>query len=290
MIPQAAPVFALRDNFEAKRLASLYLFTLADGTFRQFTDHDASIEYGGLVYTPRGGFTPTARRFQDGLRPASVDFNGPITASGVTADDLRAGLYREAQVIEAVVDWRYPFAGPYVSHYWWVEQVTYDAEKFALELAGPERFMRRRVGATISRNCARKLGDTRCAVNLAGFTTTGVIAEGTDDGDKRLVLVATSGSIGAFSDEYFTGGTVECTAGANAGLSREVRSYRADDRRFSLQVPFPFDIAAGDTFDVTAGCDKTFTTCSTKFTNSANYGGFRFMPGSDRVLQTPRRR
>lgn len=285
----AAPSVAMRDLYQTRRMASLWLIERTDGVILTFTDHDTALVVLGLTYTPAGSWATSARRFQDGLRSASVDFKGPITADGITSQDLRAGLYRDAQITEAVVDWRYPWAGSMIVHRWWVDQVTYDSEKWAWELTGPERFLRRPVGLTLARNCSRRLGDTICAVNLASFTISAGSVLGTDDGDKRLVILGDPATFGAFSDEYFTGGSVTVTSGANAGFTREVRSYRAVDRRLSLQAPFPYDLAAGDTFDAVAGCDKTYATCVAKFSNGVRFGGFNYMPGADRVLQTPNR-
>ena len=37
----------------------------------------------------------------------------------------------------------------------------------------------------------------------------------------------------------------------------------------------------GDTFTVTAGCDKRFATCRSKFDNQLNFRGFPHLPGND---------
>ncbi len=39
----------------------------------------------------------------------------------------------------------------------------------------------------------------------------------------------------------------------------------------------------GDTFTVTAGCDKSLATCRDRFNNVANLRGFPFIPGNDAV-------
>ena len=49
----------------------------------------------------------------------------------------------------------------------------------------------------------------------------------------------------------------------------------------------PEPIAAGDTFDVTAGCDKQFSTCHDKFANVVNFRGFPHIPGNDFVISYP---
>ena len=44
----------------------------------------------------------------------------------------------------------------------------------------------------------------------------------------------------------------------------------------------------GDTFTVTAGCDKQFATCQAKFANAVNFRGFPHMPGNDFVTAVAR--
>ena len=43
----------------------------------------------------------------------------------------------------------------------------------------------------------------------------------------------------------------------------------------------PEQIEAGDTFVVTAGCDKRFDTCRARFNNAVNFRGFPHIPGND---------
>jgi uncharacterized phage protein (TIGR02218 family) len=51
----------------------------------------------------------------------------------------------------------------------------------------------------------------------------------------------------------------------------------------------PVDIASGDAFVVTAGCDKRFATCRQKFANGDNFRGFPHMPGNDFALNVARK-
>ena len=51
-----------------------------------------------------------------------------------------------------------------------------------------------------------------------------------------------------------------------------------------LWQPMHFDIASGDGFAVTAGCDKLFATCVAKFSNGDNFRGFPHIPGNDFAL------
>jgi len=44
-------------------------------------------------------------------------------------------------------------------------------------------------------------------------------------------------------------------------------------------------IAANDTFDIFAGCDKRFETCQAKFANAVNFRGFPHIPGQDTIIR-----
>jgi uncharacterized phage protein (TIGR02218 family) len=44
----------------------------------------------------------------------------------------------------------------------------------------------------------------------------------------------------------------------------------------------------GQTFTITAGCDKRVATCRSKFSNVANFRGFPHMPGNDFLTSVSR--
>jgi uncharacterized phage protein (TIGR02218 family) len=83
---------------------------------------------------------------------------------------------------------------------------------------------------------------------------------------------------------YFSSGEVEWLTGANAGRRMEIKEF--SNKQFTLVLPMPNNIAAGDTFNAIAGCDKTFNTCFSKFSNAVNFRGEPYVPGMDKMLQT----
>ena len=84
---------------------------------------------------------------------------------------------------------------------------------------------------------------------------------------------------------FFAGGKLTFTYGTNSGLAREVKSYTSSEGQFTMQQVFPFAVAAGDAYDVTAGCEKRrITDCRSKFDNVYNHRGFDLLPGMDKVM------
>lgn len=90
------------------------------------------------------------------------------------------------------------------------------------------------------------------------------------------------------ADDFFNQGVVTWLTGDNAGFESEVQRHQENDGKLTLFEKTPFDIVAGDTFDITVGCDRVGDTCINKFDNLSNFRGFRFSPGTDKIIKTPR--
>ncbi|MBN9054551.1 MAG: phage BR0599 family protein, partial [Rhizobiales bacterium] len=117
----------------------------------------------------------------------------------------------------------------------------------------------------------------RCGMNLMAYKAVATVTAVRDD-----MHVEASGLSG-FADRFFRYGVLSFTSGAAKGLSADVDDHRrlegADE--LTLWLPMAAEIAVGDTLEVTAGCDKRFSTCKVKFGNGLNFQGFPHIPGSD---------
>ena len=98
----------------------------------------------------------------------------------------------------------------------------------------------------------------------------------------------TASGLDAFADGWFTAGKLTFTGGANAGLAHGGEDPPQERGvTFTLWQAMAQPIAAGDTFTVTAGCDKRFATCRDRFANAVNFRGFPHIPGNDFVVRYP---
>ncbi len=92
-----------------------------------------------------------------------------------------------------------------------------------------------------------------------------------------------------FPNDWFNGGAAHFESGVNAGRGMEVRDFTegAGTQVVELFSDMPFDIEVGDKLRIFAGCDKTETTCITKFANPKNTVAEWFVPGEDTLGQYP---
>lgn len=282
----AAGPTALTEN-KTHRFCTCWKITRTDATILYFTDHDHAIVFGGQTYTPVGGFRASARRKQSGLAQQNMEVVGILTSGAITHADLRGGRYREAEVWEYLVDWMYPWAGALMSSRYWIAELRFTGEEWEARVEGVSRWLRPPIGKLYSRSCWHTLGDTACTIDLelGAWKETGTVSDVTTAGfDKRRVFEMND--LAKASDLY-NYGFITWTSGNNNGLIGEIKDWTLGTFKMELQEPMPYDLAVADTAVVRAGCDKLAATCKTKFSNLVNHGGFPFIPGNDRMLQTP---
>lgn len=295
------PVRALSGR-RTHALAALWKITRTDGTVFRFTTATATVQFddgsGVADYAPRGAWRQSAVRREQGLADMECDSEGVVSDAAITYADLEAGLFREAEVREHLVDPRFPWGGAYYSFRYWIEDVEFDGREWRATLVGATSWFSAEVGQTESRTCGADLFDDRCKVLKSAETWFEIpgcrVKAGSQDVDepRRVFAIVFSDipNTGPEEDEY-KHGRIIWTTGANAGVVSEVKEYAhtatASQRDVELCLPTPYDIADLDEFTIESGCDRLRSTCVRKFDNLANHRGKPFMPGTEAILQTP---
>lgn len=71
-------------------------------------------------------------------------------------------------------------------------------------------------------------------------------------------------------------GTIAFTSGANTGVDATIKTV--SNGALILAYPLPNAPATGDTFVAAYGCDRTMSTCQSRFNNLSQFRGFPFVP------------
>lgn len=126
--------------------------------------------------------------------------------------------------------------------------------------------------------CRHALFDSGCNasgnMNAAAFAKNGVVGAGSTQSTIIGVKLAAPPS-NPGSGTYALGRIV-MTSGLNSGFSRTITNWDLANT-LSLLNPLPFAVAAGDTFTVYPGCNKTLVACAA-FANQFSFGGAPFVP------------
>ncbi len=276
---------ALQDKLDGgvTTLCRCWLITRNDGVTQGFTDHDADIVIDGVTCRAGSGLDASEATQNFGTAVDTSEFSGALADDSLNEDDLAAGRYDGAAVALWLVDWSEPalrvrFAQGTLG------EVKREGLAFTAELRGLSQVLAADTGRLFATACSADLGDTRCKIDLGNTAFFG-------SGTVTAVIAASSitvSGLDAFDDGWFTAGKLTFTGGANDGLSVEVKTHvNGGTVTLDLWQAMPQAIAEGDTFTVTAGCDKRFATCRDKFANVVNYRGFPHIPGNDFIVSYP---
>jgi uncharacterized phage protein (TIGR02218 family) len=266
---------------EATTLCRCWKLTRRDATVLGFTDHDRDIVFGGVTHEAASGLGSGQMEQSLGMAIDTQEVAGALSSDRITAEDLRAERYDAATIEVWIVNWLEPEERA-LDRVLTLGEIVEEDGKFRAELRALAADMDETRGRRISRSCDADLGDARCTVDLddPAYRADGTVISVLSD------LVIRADGLDGFDVNWFRGGRLSFTSGADAGTSIEIAEHMSDDSGALLHLwkPLPQPVEAGDTFEIRAGCDKVFATCKAKFANAENFRGFPHIPGNDFAL------
>ena len=258
-------------------LCRCWSLTRRDGVVLGFTDHDANLVFEGVTFATATGLEAAETAAELGFAIGGGEVSGALAAIGLNEADLARGLYDDARVAVWLVNWVDPDQRLLLET-GFIGEIRRGDGAFTAEVRGLAKAFDEERGRLYMRSCSADLGDARCGLSIlpseAAVTAT----------DSRLGLTAVA--LAAVPDGHFTGGRLVFTSGANTGFTTEVMRHGANGGTASFQLwqAPPARIEAGDTFQVSPGCDKSFATCRGRFGNGVNFRGFPHIPGNDFII------
>ncbi len=275
MIPLPAAMQADLDG-GATQHAWCWRVTRRDGAVFGFTDHDMPILFDGVEHDPQTGFSPGEARRALGADASELSLFGLIDDSRLVPAEIDSGLWDGAEVRVFRVDWRDPgrrvqtFRGE-------IAAVARRGAAFEADVAGLSARLNRRIGRSLGRACDALLGDVRCGKDISAPPYT---VEATVIGADALSLTVDAPDA-PMQAGWFAAGLLG-GAGADHVIQDDHPAGSVRQLFFAGDIPA---LAPGAKAVLTAGCDKSFTSCLKKFSNQSNFRGFPHMPGDDLLLR-----
>jgi uncharacterized phage protein (TIGR02218 family) len=263
-------------QIEATSLCFCWKVTRKDGAVSGFTDHDETLIFDSVSFEPETGFNASASESALGLAISSMDIEGALSSAGINEAELSAGLYDGAEVATYLVNWQDISARARL-RISTISKVELSGNVFKAELKSRMHELDKVSGRTIRRHCGADLGDSKCKVGIAAHTHLGTVSAISTAADFSADI------LGVFASRWFDHGKLTWTSGANTGQECVVSLHENTgiDQRIVLWRAPSAPIVIGDAFQITAGCDKSFSTCKAKFANPLNFQGFPHLPGND---------
>lgn len=252
-------------------LATCWKATLTNGTVVAATSFDRDIVFGGVTYQAAQGYSASDIESSAELNPDNLEIQGVLASPAITDDDIHSGLWDYAAIEVFEVNYADLTQGRNLLRAGTLGEVRGGRSKFVAEMRGLLQAYTRNVVRLVTNDCTADLGDARCRVDLAAITVTGVV--GTVTGNRTINDAARTEAA-----DWFTGGKLTFTSGANTGRSMEVK--RSAPGQIELAHAMYDAIAPGDTYSVYAGCTKRHAEdCIAKHNNGVNFRGFPHLPG-----------
>ncbi|MFB2551017.1 DUF2163 domain-containing protein [Ensifer soli] len=263
---------------EATTVCHCWRVICADGVVLGFTEHDGDLVFAGTTYRAASGFLASDSEQGTGLGAEAGEVTGGFSSAAILEADVVAGRYDGARVETYLVNWQAP--GQHVRlRVEEIGEVVRAGDRFRAELRRQTHRLDQLQGRVYGRRCDAAFGDARCRVDAedAAYRREGAVVAVLSE-----TLLRVSG-LSASPDGFFRLGEMHVLTGENAGARISIENHVRGEGgvTLSLWLPPPLPLVAGDTFAVTAGCDKSFATCGEKFGNRLNFQGFPHMPGMD---------
>ena len=269
----------------ATTLCSCWLIERTDGEVLGFTDHDRTLVFDGVEYSPAGGLEGTEVAAKLGPQVDTSEVQGILHSSAISEQDIELGRYRSATVKSYRVNWA-DVAMRELLRVDTIGEIVREDGLYRAELRSPQQAMNVPRGRYYQSLCDVRVGDAKCGIDVghALYSATASVSHVA----SRFCIEVTG--LGGFASDWFTHGRLEWTSGARAKLHDDIQTHSLTDSGVSLCFIEPVGdwVKAEDTFIVRAGCDRRFSTCRDKFSNGVNFQGFPHIPGNDFVLSYPR--
>ncbi|EUB95244.1 hypothetical protein PMI07_003022 [Rhizobium sp. CF080] len=258
---------------EATTTCHAWRVTRRDGIVLGFTEHDRDLTFDGTIFLAASGFSASEAEAATGLSVSADEVAGGFSSAAIRERDLATGRYDGARVELFLVNWAAPDQHILLNMRE-IGEVSRAGAQFRAELRSLAHRLSQPQGRVYSRRCDASLGDARCGVNLDLWRGEGAVLA-VEDASR----IAVSG-LGGFDSGFFRQGVL--TFSGRVSVDVEAHARKADgSAELTFWLPLEVQVAAGDTFTVTAGCDKSFATCRARFANHLNFRGFPHVPGAD---------
>lgn len=273
-----SPALAEHLDGDATTMCHCWRVTRRDGRVLGFTEHDHDLRFDGTDFWAASGFQAADSEAASGLSVEAGEVAGGFSSVAISEADVIAGRYDGAKVEVFQVNWQAPDQR-ILLRVQEIGDVVRAGGAFRAELRGLTHRLDQVQGRIYGRRCDAVLGDGRCKVNLSHLAYRGSGTVAAVLGEARIRVTGVDAAVAG----HYRYGMFRFVGGANAGHACDIEDHRKDDDgvTFSLWLPPPLPLAAGDPFTVTAGCDKSFATCGGRFANRLNFQGFPHMPGTD---------
>lgn len=284
----AGALTALLNSGQPLNKADLYEIQLASGDVLRWTSAEVALSAAGQLWQLGPGIERSQCKWVVGVEVDSLtlslftDAARPVAVVGIPLlAFINAGGFAGATVTLYRAFWGVGGSAPVGLLLWFRGKVSevpeLDRDHAQLVVKSALEQLNVKVPRQVYQaQCLATVYDTDCGAVRNSFTSLGAATGPTTNGRTQLPTNVTQPA------GFFDLGTLQFISGANAGVSRSIKSHGAGGA-IALLSPLPGPVLAGDSFYITPGCDGRLSTCTTRFNNRARFKGQPHIPQPETV-------
>ena len=269
-------LIALLNNSQQFVMADLYQITMTNGTILRYTNFDVAVADNGSTYLANSVLIERSRvrnvigvevdTLDVTVNPHPSDLVGSLTFLQTCASGMLDGAF--LQMRRAFFDEDGLNVGSFINFSGRVADLNMTRSEVSITVKSDLELLAVKLPRNLYQaTCLNTLYDGNCGLVRATWGVAGTVTSAT----KTTVNCGITNPA-----PYFDLGYIVFNTGALAGVRRTVKSYSINN--FVLLNPLPAVPLAGDTFTAFAGCDKSQSTCTTKFANLPKFRAFPYIP------------
>ncbi len=235
-----------------------------------FTDCDHDLIIDELTYHANSGFSPSAISSSSSLAVDDLDIEGMLDNQIITEEDIMSGVYDYAEIEIFLVNYTDISMGKLNLRRGWFGEISFSKNRFLTEVRGLMQAFSKNIGDLYSPSCRATFCDKACKLGAKSFTANGIVKY--VKSNSRFEVLGLDKPNG-----YYNNGIIKF----KDGQSVEVKSFYANEIETVLPLYMP--IKEGQEFEIIAGCDKQFSTCTQRFNNAINFRGEPHIPISEKL-------
>jgi uncharacterized phage protein (TIGR02218 family) len=252
--------------------------SLENNSYIRLSSADEDITFEGNLYKAADSFGLSSSEEEVSSTKSNLGLIGIIEDQQISATRINNGVFDNAIIEIFILEKDNLEASKITISKGYLSDLQIDGDSFTFDIKPISSRLKTNIINIYSPTCRAKLGDSKCAKDLTSYRSTGSVSE-VDTSNPRLKF---SDDSRAESAGYYNYGTIKFTSGDNIGKKFEIKKYKTPE--IELLLPTYEEIKIGDEYEITAGCDKRFSSCVDKFDNAINFRGEPHIPGNEKIL------
>ena len=259
------------------KLRKCFKITLKNGEILTFNNSSQNITVDDAIYTASTGFNAENKDFYSDLTSGESNIIGFLDSDNIKLEEILSGKFDKATVEIFFIDVDSKERINITKGQ--IKSIKLDDGKVYINIGSVLDVLDKNIGEIFSPMCRAKFCDSKCSLNIENYTFYGEIA----DIKNETEFICNNENIKNKEKNYFKYGIITFTTGENKDQSTEIK--QSFNNTLILTTKFTYSLNIGDSFKVTAGCDKDFKTCCNVFNNAVNFRGEPFIESTSKMYK-----